>query len=112
MEDQKPSDFTMDVRSIREQFGANLCARLLDVDVDAIHRWAAGGGTRDAQQRRRVADLRYIGAMFSGSGKPDSASNWMIMMNPSLDFDSPAEEIQRGRWVTAIAAARDYVGTA
>lgn len=60
-------------------------------------------------QQRHAADLALIGEIFSGADRRATALPWLHAMNPALQYDTPADEILRGRWVSAIAAARDFV---
>lgn len=96
------------VRLIRTQFGATECAHLLRVDPATIHRWATGSPMSHAQ-KRQVSDLALIGEIFSGASRAATALPWLHAMNPALQYDTPAEQILRGSWINAIAAARDFV---
>lgn len=107
-EPPKSPDLSADVRQIRSQLGAGECARLMQVDTSLIHRWAASG-TVPVAHRRRVSDLKLIGDIFCAVGTPEIARRWMNAMNPALNYETPSDEILRGRWVATIAAARDYV---
>lgn len=111
MKARERSEFARDVKLVRSQFGAGLCARLLGVDVAVVRGWA-NGKFADEDRRRRVEDLKYIGDLFAQYGSPEIAPRWMNAMNPALSYETPADEIGRGLWVRTIAAARDYVATA
>lgn len=107
----KCADLSAEVRQIRTQLGASECARLIGVDSSFVHRWASSGNVSPAH-RQKVKDLKLIGDIFCGIGTPEIARRWINSMNPALNYETPSDEIRRGRWVAAIAAARDYVHSA
>lgn len=109
----RPDDirFSMRVAQIRAQFGATECARLLSVSPGTVHGWVRSGRA-SKRHRREIDDLIMIGELFTERGSPEVALPWLHAMNPALAYETPADEILRGRWVLAISAARDFVRAA
>lgn len=109
VERRPETDMRASANAIRRQFGATQCSRLLGVDAGTIHRWSSNGVV-PASAKQCVEDLARIGSLFESAGRGEIAKRWVNAMCPSLNYETPADEIRAGRWLIVIAAARDYVG--
>lgn len=96
---------------LRENLGADLTARMLEVNPQMIGRWARGEQAPTVHNEQMLRAVFQIYLILISHQSPTLARGWLLGLNPNFEYQQPADLIAAGRLRDVLLEAENYVNS-